>query len=153
MKPKLLIIIGPSQSGKSVLSNKLVNDFPNKFSFYDYDDIAGKVTFEKEKSFDSLCKIMENFVETQLKENNGKIIISNSISDKFIKNSEDVDYKKIYIDEKFIDKERNEAMHMIKSNDFFTDAMVNWNTLYDPQKDFIYNRENYNELLTFLNNL
>ena len=153
MKPKLLIIIGPSRSGKSFLSNMIVREFPDKFSFFDYDKIAGRTSIREEKSFDASYKIMENYVEKQIKNYNGKTIIINSISDKFIKFNEDVDYKKIYIDEKFIDKERNEAMRMIKSNDFFTDAMVNWNTLYDPQKDFIYNRKNYDELLTFLNNL
>lgn len=153
MKPKLLIIVGPSRSGKSFLSNMIMREFPDKFSFYDYDKTAGRAAIKEDKSFDSSYKIMENYVEKQIKNYNGKTIIINSISDKFIKFNEDVDYKKIYIDEKFIDEERNEAMHMIKSNDFFTDAMINWNTLYDPQKDFIYNRENYNELLTFLNNL
>lgn len=153
MKPKLLIIIGPSRSGKSFLSNMIMREFPDKFSFYDYDKIAGRVSIKEKKSFDASYKIMENYVEKQIKNYNGKTIIVNSISDKFIKFNEDVDYKKIYIDEKFIDKERNEAMCMIKSNDFFTDAMINWNTLYDPQKDFIYNRKNYDELLTFLNNL
>lgn len=153
MKPKLLIIIGPSRSGKSFLSNMIMREFPNKFSFYDYDKTAGRTSIREEKSFDASYKIMENYVEKQIKNYNGKTIIVNSISDKFIKFNEDVDYKKIYIDEKFIDKERNEAMRMIKSNDFFTDAMINWNTLYDPQKDFIYNRKNHDKLLTFLNNL
>ena len=153
MKPKLLIIVGPSRSGKSFLSNMIIREFPDKFSFYDYDKTAGRAAIKEDKSFDSSYKIMENYVEKQIKNYNGKIIIVNSISDKFIKFNEDVDYKKIYIDEKFIDEERNKAMRMIKSNDFFTDAMINWNALYDPQKDFIYNRKNYDELLTFLNNL
>lgn len=148
MKTRYLIIIGPSGSGKSILSNTLVKDFPDIFYFKDIDKhikYLKNVTFETH--YDYMFKSFNDMDQTV---DINKIIISDSISDLFIKFDKIISYKKIYIHEKFLDKERHNFM---TSGIFsgYADCVNNWNSKYNSKEDFIYNRENYEELKRWLN--
>lgn len=149
-KPRYLIIIGPSGSGKSTLSNQIMNDFPDKFYYNDIDKcLKNKATLKE--CFD----FMENeYINIQNKKaDKNKIIIANSYSDKMFINLNKDDYIKIYIDEKYENKERKKILlsYLFKGEN--AHYITEWNTLYNPQEDFLYDRTNYEELKVSLLNI
>lgn len=143
MNTRFLIIIGPSGSGKSTLSNQLLKDFPNIFH---YEDIDKNIKMSNGKTFEKHYEFMATSILNQEKSHNDKIIVVNSYSDKFINFEKDL-YIKIYIDEKFTNYER---IDLLKKLGIYNEMFQNWNTEYNSKNDFLYNRENYDELKTWL---
>lgn len=129
------------------MSNQLIKDFPNIFYF---NDIDKQIKFLKEKTFESHYNFMLNsFNQMNNEVDKNKIIISDTISDLFIKFDEIVNYKKIYIHKKFLDKERDNFLRLNIFNGY-TKYIDDWDSKYNPSEDFLYDRENYEELKTWL---
>lgn len=149
-KPRYLIIIGPSGSGKSTLSNQIMNDFPDKFYYNDIDKcLKNKATLKEFFDF-----IENEYINIQNKKvDKNKIIIANSCSDELFINLNKDDYIKIYIDEKYENKEQKKILLSYLFKNENAHYITEWNTLYNPQKDFLYDRTNYEELKVSLLNI
>lgn len=147
----IILIIGQSMSGKSFLSNMLKTDFSNII----FNDIDKQSAFKE----DPVKWIHENCNEVMNSNAENSVTIFNTISDIVVETVPElktINLVKVYITPSELSTKRTlEMAKQIKDGKIHLDLkdfILEYNLRYNKDEDFLYNRENYFELIEWLKN-